>query len=263
MAGHVIVDYLQGRGHQVSYSVRKKDLKGIELDVRNLGRVREVLLAERSDIVINATGLLNDYAEAHVKESIEVNALLPHALVDIVNEYGGKLIHISTDCVFSGNRGKYTEQDVKDGSNIYSKTKSLGEIQSSPHLTIRTSIIGPELKDDGIGLLHWFLRQQGEIYGYQNVYWNGVTTLELAKAIEDLINEGISGLYHLSADKGISKYELLVLFKETFQKYEVEIIPVPEPVHDKTLIHTRSDYKYPVKDYKKMLQELHEWMEGK
>ncbi|TMU87700.1 SDR family oxidoreductase [Bacillus sp. BHET2] len=263
MAGHVIVDYMKRCGHDVLYTVRKEDSKGIELDVRNLEKVRKLLIEHKADIVINATGLLNEYAERNVKEAIQVNSLLPHVLVDVVNEYGGKLVHISTDCVFSGNKGGYTEQETKDGVSVYSKTKSLGEIETAPHLTIRTSIIGPELKSHGIGLLHWFLKQKGSIQGYQNVFWNGVTTLELAKAIQALILGNVSGLYHLSVDKRISKYELLLLFKEIFQNDEVEIKPVLEPVHDKTLIHTRTDYKYPVRSYREMLNELQEWMSGK
>lgn len=263
MAGHVIVEYMKGCGHEVSYTVRKEDPLGIRLDVRDLDSVRKVLSEQSADIVINATGLLNDYAETHVMESVQVNSLLPHALVGMINEYGGKLIHISTDCVFSGEKGRYTEDDVKDGTNIYSKSKSLGEINAPPHLTVRTSIIGPELKKDGIGLLHWFLQQKGRINGYQNVFWNGVTTLELAKAIHSFITNEVSGLYHLSVDQKISKYDLLLLFKEIFGNNGVVIIPVAKPVHDKTLLHTRNDYKYSVPGYKEMLLELRDWMKGR
>jgi dTDP-4-dehydrorhamnose reductase len=263
MAGHVIVDHMKRCGHQVLYSVRKEDPEGILLDVRDLQNVRKVLVEQKADIVINATGLLNEYAETHVMEAIQVNSLLPHTLVEIVDEYGGKLIHISTDCVFSGDRGRYAEADIKDGTNVYSKSKALGEIEDLPHLTVRTSIIGPELKMNGIGLLHWFLQQSGKIYGYQNVYWNGVTTLELAKAIQSFIKDDVSGLYHLSSVQRISKYELLLLFKEIFKHDDVDITPVTEPVHDKTLIHTRKDYKYSVPCYKEMLIELREWMKGR
>lgn len=263
MAGHVIVDHMKRCGHQVLYTVRKEDTEGIPLDVRNLGSVKKVLRAHKADVVINATGLLNEYAEAHIKEAIQVNSLLPHVLVEMVDEYGGKFIHISTDCVFSGEKGNYTEHDIKDGTSVYSKSKALGEMKTSPHLTIRTSIIGPELKKDGIGLLHWFLQQSGQIRGYQNVFWNGVTTLELAKAIQAFMMDDVSGLYHLSSDQRISKYELLRLFKDIFKRDEVEIIPAAEPVHDKTLIHTRSDYKYTVPGYGEMLNELLEWMKGR
>lgn len=133
----------------------------------------------------------------------------------------------------------------------------------SPHLTVRTSIIGPELKENGIGLFHWFMKQKGEIKGYANVFWNGVTTLELAKAIDHLIPAGATGLYHLCTPGRISKYELLQLFKETLQKDDVTITPSLTPVHDKTLVHTRNDVHFHVQDYKSMLSEMVEWMRQK
>src|SRR5690606_27782525 len=108
------------------------------------------------------------------------------------------LIHISTDCVFSGKKGDYIETDQKDGSSVYAQSKSLGEITGDNILTIRTSIIGPELKNNGIGLFHWFMSQQGQIQGYSNVFWNGVTTLELAKVIHRLINKQMDGLIHIT-----------------------------------------------------------------
>ncbi|NQD64942.1 SDR family oxidoreductase [Bacillus haikouensis] len=260
MAGHVLVDYLQSRGHQVKFTLRNSDGVGIGLDVRDLEKVKKIILQEKPGVLINAVGILNNTAEKNVQDAIIVNSLLPHVLAETLNEYGGKLIHVSTDCVFSGEKGGYTENDVKDGTNVYSKTKSLGEVTSVPHLTVRTSIIGPELKQNGIGLLHWFSKQEGEIKGYENVYWNGVTTLELSKAIEMLIIDGVSGLYQLCSKEKISKYHLLLLFKEIFDRKNVNITAVKEPKHDRTLIHTRNDYYYPVKDYSEMLKELSDWM---
>jgi dTDP-4-dehydrorhamnose reductase len=262
MAGHVIAGYLKQKGHDILYTVRKEDPEGIRLDVRNLVKVRDLILKEKPEILINAVGLLNEHAEKHVMDAIKVNSLLPHALTEILDEYGGKLIHISTDCVFSGENGGYTEQSERDGTTVYSKSKALGEVDSPPHLTVRTSIIGPELKEDGIGLLGWFLKQSGTIYGYENVYWNGVTTLELAKAINHFIMDGVTGLYHLCANEKISKYELLKLFQEIFGAKDIKLVPVKEPVHDRTLIQTRKDYFYPVKGYRDMLEELNEWMTG-
>lgn len=260
MAGHVLVNHLMERNHHVKYTLRKPAEDGIGLDVTDLDKVKELVLSERPQVLINAVGILNENAEKNIHEAIVVNSLLPHVLAETLDIYGGKLIHISTDCVFSGERGSYTENDEKDGTNAYSKTKSLGEVVSAPHLTVRTSIIGPELKQNGIGLLHWFTKQEGEIKGYENVFWNGVTTLELAKAIDQMIAEDVSGLYQLCAKEKISKYHLLLLFKEIFRKKNVNIVGVKEPVHDRTLIHTRKDYYYPVKSYREMLQELSDWM---
>jgi dTDP-4-dehydrorhamnose reductase len=261
MAGHVMTDYMINKGHSVMYTIRgKDDPKGISLDVRDLDKVKEVILDCTPDIVINAVGLLNENAENHVIDAVKVNSLLPHFIVDVLDSYGGKLIHISTDCVFSGEKGSYTEEDHTNGYNVYSKSKALGEVRKSPHLTVRTSIIGPELKENGIGLLQWFLKQNGTIKGFEQVYWNGVTTLELAKAIDKLIENNVSGLYHLCTDGRISKYQLLLLFKKTFKKKDVTIIPSSLPSHDRSLVYTRKDYKYGVKDYPAMLKELYEWM---
>ncbi|MCP3739192.1 dTDP-4-dehydrorhamnose reductase family protein [Rossellomorea sp. BNER] len=264
MAGHIIVDYLDGSGHSVSFSARDEgNHGGVALDVRDIDKVKEYILVNTPDIVINAVGLLNENAENHIIDAIKVNSLLPHFLVDVLDTYGGKLIQISSDCVFSGNKGSYKEDDKTDGSNVYSKSKSLGEVRSAPHLTIRTSIIGPELKKNGIGLLQWFLKQSGTIKGFEQVYWNGVTTLELAKAIDKLIENKVTGIYHLCTPERISKYQLLLLFKEAFNKQDVSIIPSSYPAHDRTLVHTRLDYKYIVNDYPTMLKEIYEWMNSR
>ncbi|UTE75474.1 SDR family oxidoreductase [Rossellomorea sp. KS-H15a] len=260
MAGHVIVKYLQLIGHEIIYTVRRDDEKGIFLDVRDLASVRKLILDLKPDIVINAVGLLNEHAEKNMIDTIKINSLLPHEIAGVLNGYGGKLIHISTDCVFSGEKGSYTEQSVKDGHTIYAKSKALGEVDDPAHLTVRTSIIGPETKENGIGLMHWFFKQSGIVNGYKNVFWNGVTTLELAKAIHQFMVDDVTGLYHLSSIKKISKYELLLLFKDVFDVENIEVHPVYEPVHDRSLVHIRKDYLYPVKGYREMLEELKEWM---
>ena len=138
----------------------------------------------------------------------------------------------------------------------------MGEIISEKHLTIRTSIIGPELKENGIGLFLWFMKQKGEIKGYEKVLWNGVTTLELAKALDTMIQKNITGLYHLGADEKISKAALLKLISEIFEKNDVEIIPDSNIVLDRTIKNKRSDFKYQVPTYEKMLVDLREWMKS-
>ena len=136
-------------------------------------------------------------------------------LADVV---GAKLIHISTDCVFSGRQGMYADNDFRDADDIYGRSKALGEIFSDKDLTIRTSIIGPELKRYGEGLFHWFMSQRERVNGYTKVFWSGVTTLELAKAIEYSLDNDVTGLFQLSNGVRISKYDLLVLFNEIFKR---------------------------------------------
>ncbi|MGM0843799.1 MAG: dTDP-4-dehydrorhamnose reductase family protein [Bacillota bacterium] len=266
MAGHMIVDYLKKQeGYKVLFTTRTGEGDSIKLDVRDLRSVSRVIEEVGPHAVINAVGLLNESAETNLKDALLVNGLLPHHITEVLEKLGtgGKLIHISTDCVFSGKAGEYDEQAEKDGTSVYAKSKSLGEVAESPHLTIRTSIIGPELKEDGCGLFLWFMKQAGEIKGYERVYWNGVTTLELAKAINHCLHEGVTGLYHLCQEDKVSKYQLLTMIKVVFEKKDVTILSDTEHYSDKSLVNTRKEIEYRVPGYPVMLQELRNWMEEK
>jgi dTDP-4-dehydrorhamnose reductase len=263
MAGHMIRSYLEKSSvHELWYTRRgeAKQSNSINLDVLDEERVKALLARIRPDIVINAVGLLNDEAAKQLPKAIYVNGLFPHKLSQYGQYYGFRLIHISTDCVFSGKRGSYTEIDPPDGISVYAKTKSLGEIVHSNHLTIRTSIIGPELKPDGIGLFQWFMKQVNPIQGYRQVFWNGVTTLELAKMIEWALPLNINGLVHFGATEKISKFVLLNFLKEIFNKEHIKIEAYDEIKSDKSLVNMRSDFTYTVPDYRKMIEELKEWM---
>lgn len=262
MAGHVITAYFQEKPqYNVFYTSRDREDKSVmNLDVTNSTNLEKIIDAIKPDIIINCIGILNDHANNNTKLAFQVNSLLPHQLVKLTDRYNGKLVHISTDCVFSGIKGDYTEADIPDGASIYAQSKQLGEIISDKHLTIRTSIIGPELKKDGIGLFLWFMNQKGKINGYEKVLWNGVTTLELAKAVEAMIQNNITGLFHLGSEKKISKFELLKLMQKIFEKTDVEIIPDSHPVLDRTIKNTRTDFQYAIPTYEKMLVELREWM---
>ncbi|OOE12125.1 NAD(P)-dependent oxidoreductase [Fictibacillus arsenicus] len=260
MAGHMIASYFKNNSpYELILTSRDKTAGHIMLDATDLNQIREVVQTHKPDIIINCIGLLNEYAAIHPREAILVNSLLPHELAKHLKEYGGKLIHISTDCVFSGHEGNYNEASIPDGVSMYAKTKQLGEMKMDPHLTIRTSIIGPELKD-GIGLFHWFINQKGVIKGFTHVKWNGVTTLELAKFIHHAIENPLTGLYHLTAPEIVSKFELLTLIKRIFQKDNVDIIPHTDPRIDRTLFNSRQDYQYKVVPYEKQLQELKDWL---
>ena len=265
MAGHVMVDYfMKNTKYQVLYTSRdRKDQDSIFLDVTDLNSLEKIVDSVKPDVVINCIGILNEFAEKNKLIALQVNSLLPHQLAKLVERNNGKLIHISTDCVFSGNEGDYTENSVPNGTSEYARTKQLGDIIDDKNLTIRTSIIGPEIKQDGIGLFLWFMKQTGEIKGYKNVYWNGVTTLELAKATEKMIENQVTGLYHLGNEEKISKYDLLMLMQQIFEKDDVTIIPDYQIVQDRTIKNTRTDYIYPIPSYKEMLLSLKEWMKEK
>jgi dTDP-4-dehydrorhamnose reductase len=263
MAGHVMTLYFkQNPFYEVYYTSRDiNDKQSLFLDVTNFKRLEEIIELTKPDITINCTGILNQHASNNPLLAFQVNSLLPQKLVKLIERHQGKLIQISTDCVFSGTKGDYTEADLPDGTTIYAQSKQLGEVDRDRHLTIRTSIIGPELKNDGIGLFLWFMKQSGEIKGYKKVLWNGVTTLELAKATEKLIHHNVTGLYHLGSATKISKYELLKLIQKIFEKEDVKILPDTSIVLDRTIKNTRTDFRYPVPAYQEMLTELKEWMQ--
>ncbi|MGG5253237.1 dTDP-4-dehydrorhamnose reductase family protein [Neobacillus sp. SM06] len=262
MAGHMILNYFRKKKEiEVLFTSRNSQEKdAIFLDAVQFDEVRRLIEKLRPDVIVNCIGLLNEQAARQLTDAICLNSLLPHLLTELADKYGGKVMQISTDCVFEGTKGGYTETDLPDGVSVYAKTKSLGEVTSGRHLTIRTSIIGPEKKQTGIGLFHWFMQQSGKINGYQNVLWNGVTTLELAKVIDQSITLDLSGLYHLTAPVKISKYELLLLLQNVFKKTDVEIVPDGKIVLDRTLTDTRKELPDPVPDYPEMITALSNWM---
>ena len=263
MAGHLLFDYLASRTmHEVWCTARssRETAHSLRLDVRDEGELSRVLAREPWDVVVNCAGILNQSAENDVRAALEVNSLLPHRLVHLAKSIGYRLIHISTDCVFSGKTGGYREDAIKDGTSVYAKTKSLGEIDQALHLTIRTSIVGPEIRQSGIGLLHWFMQRSGTIPGYTNVWWNGVTTLVLAQFIEMELTSSLCGLVHLCQPNAISKHSLLTLFRETFGREDVDIVPNDEVVLDRTIQSTRLDVSPPSLSYEDMMGELKEWI---
>lgn len=261
MAGHMIKNYLESRNKYEVYSTfRKKENeilseKEFDLDAFNTKKLREILNTVKPDFVINCIGILNQFAEENPDIAIYVNGYFPHLLDRLSKEYSYKLIHITTDCVFSGKKGNYTENDFRDADSYYGRSKAIGEVNNNRTLTFRTSIIGPDINENGIGLFNWFIKQSGEINGYSNVFWSGVTTLELAKAIEASFEQNISGIYHLTNNEKISKYDLLKLFAKYTGK-EIKINKYENYHSDKTLIDTRKEFNYTVPSYEEMIKEL-------
>ncbi len=262
MAGHMLVDYFHRQGkHHVFYTTRdKRDLGGLYIDADDIAGVEKLVDIVSPHCIINAMGVLNQFAESDKIEAYHVNGFFPHRLRRAADNIHARLIHISTDCVFEGTRGGYVEEDIPDGTSVYAISKSLGEVRQPGHLSIRTSIIGPEIRTGGIGLMEWFLAQRGQISGYRRVMWNGVTTLELAKAIDSLLDSTVSGLIHLAHPTPVSKYELLQHIQAIFHKKDVEIIPDDLHIQDRTLVSTREDVTIQLPTYPEMLAELADWM---
>lgn len=264
MAGHVIYYYLKESGlYDLTNVVYRNKLTddSIVLDVTQADNVSQIIYDLHPDIIINCIGILIKGSKTHPYNAILINACFPHLLKKLSDDIGAKLIHISTDCVFSGKKGNYDEYDYRDADDIYGRSKALGEIINDKDLTIRTSIIGPELKKDGEGLFHWFMTQKGTVNGFKTVIWSGITTLELAKAIECAILENWTGLVQLSNGVGISKYELLCLLKLIWGK-DININPVIVNSVDKSIAKS-SKIDYSIPSYSLMLEDLREWMNTK
>ena len=247
MAGHVVADYLSNKDDYDIYGVARSEGKFVThvLDVTDFDRLHDLIKTINPDYIINCIGVLVSASANNICTAIQINSYLPHFLAMLGNKHNFKLIHISTDCVFSGKTGGYREDSFKDGDDNYARTKALGEVVNEMDLTIRTSIIGPELKSNGTGLLDWFLKQTNEIKGYSKAYWSGVTTLELAKAIHEFIKQDIHGLFQLCPDEKISKYDLLKYFSVVWNR-SIVINKDDSYSVDKSLISTRKDFNYKV-----------------
>lgn len=229
------------------------------VDVRDARHVADAVAATRPDLVVNAVGIVKQRAAAkEAIPSIEVNALFPHRLAQVCGEVGARMVHLSTDCVFSGQRGRYVESDVPDAKDVYGRSKLLGEVAEPHCLTLRTSIIGLELGRYG-SLIEWFLAQRGRIKGFRRAIYSGLTTAEMARAIEHLVTQPapVAGLWHLSSEP-IDKYDLLTRLSRRLGRTDVEIVPDDEFTCDRSLdssaLQARTTYRVPSWDA--MLDEL-------
>lgn len=262
MAGHMISNYLQEKGHTIFRLSRseKDSAYSQAIDVTNIEALDSCFNRWKCDAIVNCIGLLQKSCEDSPDMAVLINSYLPHYLERKYKNSTTKIIHLSTDCVFSGIQGNYKESDFPDGQTMYDRTKALGEIINNKDITFRMSIVGPDIDKNGTGLFNWFMKQKGVVYGYQNAMWNGITTLELAKAIDSVLTSPITGLYQLVPAQRISKFDLLCLFKEIFVKKDVEILSNIEFISNKTLVNTRTDFTFCVSDYRTQVEEMKKWI---
>lgn len=261
--GHMIATYLQEKGYDTDTLSLTAPLNKstIILDLMDKNAFEYFLKSKDYQVIINASGVLIEQSERQKDVAVYMNSFLPHFLEERYKGSKTKIIQLSTDCVFSGKNGPYKEDSIYDGELYYDRTKALGEIVNDKDLTFRMSTVGPEIQQDGVGLFNWFMKQKGQIFGYKNAIWSGVTTHELSKGIDEAIKQNLTGLYHLVPDKNISKYDLLGLFKEIFDRDDIEIEPKEGGVvANKTLLNTRTDFNFVVSDYKTMVKQMHEWV---
>ncbi|MGB3680985.1 MAG: SDR family oxidoreductase [Rubrobacteraceae bacterium] len=247
MLGHRLFLHLRDR-HEVQVTLRRplEDYEeyGIfdrkdsypEVDARDEDRLLEVMADSRPEAVVNAVGIVKqrDSAKAAIP-SLEINALLPHRLAVMCRAAGARLLHMSTDCVFSGRRGGYTEEDVSDAEDLYGRTKFLGEVAGPGCITLRTSIIGLELSRKG-GLIEWFLAQEGELRGFTRAIYTGLTTAEMSRVIERVLVEhrNLTGVWQV-ASQPINKYDLLVCLAEILGREDIRIVPDDSVKIDRSL----------------------------
>jgi len=263
MAGHMISCYMEEQGfvvYRVSRSEKNSEMSR-RIDVVNIDQVIQYIDEVGADVVINCIGLLQKQCEERSDLAVLINSYMPHCLEYHYERSRVKIIHLSTDCVFSGERGNYREDDLPDGKTFYDRSKSLGEINNDKDITLRMSIIGPDVDENGTGLFNWFMKQNGTINGYSNAIWNGVTTLELAEAIVAAIEVDLTGLYHLVPHGSIDKYNLLLLFQKIFEKTNIKVVEDGGFAVNKSLVNSRHDFNYQVKDYPTQIMNMKLWID--
>ena len=269
MLGHQLFQYIKAAGFDVYATLRRpldqyRAFKMFSpsnvragLDLRDNDQTRRVLDEIRPDAIINATGIVKRRAEStNPIVNIEINSLLPHRMAAWCQDHSAQFIHFSTDCVFSGERGNYTEAELPDAVDIYGRSKLLGEVSGKGCLTMRTSMIGLELENK-LGLVEWFLSAGMRVQGFRRAVFSGLTTMELSKVVSMLLaRRSAKGIYHLSAAP-IDKYDLLVRLRARLGIVK-EIVPIDTPVIDRTLDSSRfrKEFSYNPPEWDQMLDEL-------
>lgn len=263
MAGHMISKYLKSKGHSILTVARNN--ADIEIDFEDKNSVDDMLctISKLSvQFVINCVGLLVKDSIERPDRAIILNSWLPHYIEYNLSKSKTRIVHLSTDCVFDGQKGSYIETDLHTETNSYGRSKSLGEINNQKDITFRMSIIGPEIKEGGTGLLYWFInKSESSVDGWDNAMWNGITTLQLAKSIEQYINNPcITGIYHLvNNENSISKYELLKKVNNIYKLNKtVNKTNGPKTI-DKILVDTRKEFNFKIPNYDIQLTELKEF----
>ena len=216
-----------------SANIAERLLPGV--DVEQHDSLMQAFISVRPDVVINCVGLIKQLADAEDPLlAIPINSLLPHRLAKLCELTGARLVHMSTDCVFAGDKGAYRESDPSDARDLYGRSKFLGEVAYPNTITLRTSIIGHELQS-AHGLVEWFLLQQGRCKGYTRTIFSGLPTVVLSQIVRDVLipHTDLHGVYHVAAQP-ISKYDLLKLIADVYGK-SIEIAPDDRLVNDRSL----------------------------
>jgi len=273
MLGHILVKKLDkyenidlfatARSPKKLHQIFKPDFLDrvfVNIDADNFESIAHTVEEIQPDVIINCIGIIKQLPLAHDSiASISINALFPHKLAAICQSIGARFIHISTDCVFKGDKGTYTEDTPVDATDLYGRTKFLGEVSASNCITLRTSLIGHELNTK-YALIDWFLSQEEKVRGFTNAIYTGFPTVEMARIIADYVipNPDLSGLYNVSSDL-ISKNDLLCLVAKQYNK-KIEIEPYDDFFCDRSLDSTRfrTETGYSPPSWEELVKSMHE-----
>lgn len=250
MVGHVVTLYLQEHGHIVD-GIGEKDSA-----LEDYPALENLILTGSYDAVINCTAIINQDAEVDKVGAVRVNSLLPHFLEYATAKSKTVIVHRSTDCIFSGAKGKYALDDWPDATSFYARSKALGELNNDKDITIRTSLVGPEKDEGGSGLFNWFYNQKDVVNGFANAIWTGLTTIEFAREIEWLLMNKKHGVFQLVPDCAIGKYDLLCLFEKYYPGGR-KIKRIDNERVDKSLIPVCDELN--VADYETQIAEMRKW----
>lgn len=273
MLGNALLRYFDMRGvHPVQGSVRSEASKRllpaklqskiiVGADLESPDSLNRLFADVRPQVVINSIGLVKQVADSNDPlHALQINALLPHRLARLCAAVDARLIHISTDCVFLGDKGGYKESDVSDARDLYGRSKFLGEVAYQHAITLRTSIIGHELNSNH-GLIDWFLSQSQSVKGYTKAVFSGLPTVELARVIHDFVlpNDKLSGVFHVSAQP-IDKCSLLTEVAKVYGK-SIQIVPDEEVVIDRSLDSTlfTQSTGYVAPPWQSLIRSMHEF----
>lgn len=262
MLGYVTYQYLSSQKHCVigiTKTAKFSDM--ICLDVTNQEETEAFLNKTPCDAIVNCAALLVKASEENKSAAVKLNAWFPHWLAEYCARHDIYLIQVSTDGVFSGERGSYDEDAPSDADSFYGKSKFLGEV-SGGALTVRSGFWGPDVNPNGFGLFNWFMRQTGPVFGYSKAVFNGVSSLEFAQFVNQAIQKPQTGIFHLRAAEPITKYDFLLLQKEMFDR-QVSICPNGSVYIDRTLNNSRADILYKEKTFAQMMGELWQWLQGR
>lgn len=231
------------------------------VDVENHDSVVKAFATVRPNVVVNCVGLVKQLADANNPlQAVPINTLLPHRLAALCEATSARLVHVSTDCVFSGTKGGYVESDFPDAYDLYGRSKLLGEVDYPHAITLRTSIIGHELSGNR-SLVNWFLSQHGSVKGFTRAVFSGLPTVELAKVVRDWVlpRPELHGLYHISSEP-INKFDLLHLVAKAYEK-NIEIIPADDLVIDRSLNSDRFKHAtgYVPSKWSTLVQRMHDF----